>query len=198
MAVHPAGRWWPAHLDWVIAPADGPQRELATDDEDVTCLYQWPVGATLAARLADQVSCQDRRVADLGCGLGSLGLSALALDAREVLFADGSAIAIDLLQRTITLNGLGKRARAERHRWGEPLPAGPWDVILGGDILYRPDYFPQLLSTIATSLSNAGCALLSDPRTTLEERLPDLAATQGLTWTSRRDDAVTIITLRRR
>ena len=90
-----ATRWWPAHLDWVIAPAEGPQRLLATDDEDVTCLYQWPVGATLAARLAELVPCQGRRVADLGCGLGSLGLSALALGAREVLFADGSAIAKD-------------------------------------------------------------------------------------------------------
>ena len=190
-------RWWPAHLDWVIAPAEGPQRALANDDEDVTCLYQWRVGAQLAERLPSLVPCAGKRIADLGCGLGTLGLSALAHGADAVLFADGSRIAIDLLQRTIIANALDQRARAALHAWGEPLPYGPWEVILGGDILYRPDFVPQLLATIATSLTPDGCALLSDPRITLEEQLPALAGAQGLSWTSRRDDGITIITLRR-
>jgi ribosomal protein L11 methylase PrmA len=182
----------------VKAPAEGPRRSLATDDEDVTCLYQWPVGATLATRLSELVVCTNQRVVDLGCGLGTLGLTALGLGAREVLFADASVIAIDLLQRTLAENDLQSRAHAVRHDWGEPLPNSPWPVILGGDILYRPDYFPQLLHSIAVSLSHDGCALLSDPRTVLDQQLLRLATKHGLVWNTSRDDGITIVTLRHR
>lgn len=189
---------WPPHLAWVIAPIDGPRRELANDNEDVTCLYQWKAGAFLANLPTMRERCRGRRVVDLGCGRGTLGLSACALGATHVLFADASAVAIDFLTRTIAQNQLLDRAQAVLHTWGEALPNGPWDVILGGDILYRPEWFPALLDTIAASLATDGCALLSDPRTTLEEGLPALAAARGLAWNSERVEPFTVVTITRR
>lgn len=189
---------WPPHLSWVIAPTDGPRRELANDDEDVTCLYQWQAGAFLATLPQTRDLCAGRRVADLGCGRGTLGLSACAFGAAQVLFADASAVAIDLLGRTIAANDLGGRARAALHTWGGPLPDGPWEVILGGDILYRPECFPALIDTIAASLGGHGVALLSDPRITLEEQLPALASARDLTWETARIAHVTVVTLHRR
>ncbi|MBA3700084.1 MAG: methyltransferase [Planctomycetes bacterium] len=189
---------WPPHLSWVIAPDGGPRRELANDHEDVTCLYQWPCGAALAM-LPDTVArCAGRTVADLGCGRGTLGLSAYANGATRVLFADASAVAVDFLHRTIAGNELAPRATAVHHTWGEPLPDGPWEVILGGDILYRPECFAALFDTLAGSLANIGCALLSDPRTTLEGHLPDLAAQRGLRWETARALHITVVTITRR
>lgn len=188
---------WPPHLAWVIAPTDGPRRELANDNEDVTCLYQWRAGALLATLPTTRERCHQRRVVDLGCGRGTLGLSACAQGAARVLFADASAVAIDFLTRTIAANHLTDRATAVLHTWGETLPEGPWDVILGGDILYRPEWFPALLDTIAASLADDGCALFSDPRITLEGDLPLMAAARGLAWHRERIEPVTVVTITR-
>lgn len=189
---------WPPHLSWVIAPTDGPRRELASEDEDVTCLYQWQAGAFLASLPLTRDACAGRRVADLGCGRGTLGLSALAHGATHVMFADASVVAIDFLARTITANALTARARSSLHTWGTPLPDGRWDVILGGDILYRPECFPALLDTIAASLTPDGIALLSDPRITLEAQLATLAAERCLTWETARIAHITLVSVRHR
>jgi predicted nicotinamide N-methyase len=192
---HPPAHPWPPHLAWVVAPEVGPQRELASDAEDVTCLYQWKAGAFLATMPGMPERCAGRRVADVGCGRGTLGLSACAYAASRVLFADASAVAIDFLTRTLRANQLAGRAQAVRHTWGEALPDGPWEVILGGDILYRPECFAALFDTIALSLASDGCALLSDPRITLENELPALAATRGLRWDSARHSHITVVTI---
>lgn len=188
---------WPPHLGWVVAPAEGPRRELASDAEDVTCFYQWPAGAVLGTLPLVHDACSGRRVADLGCGRGALGLGACAAGATRVLFADASAVAIDFVTRTLAVNRLSDRASASVHRWGEPLPDGPWEVILGGDILYRPECFADLLDTIATSLSADGLALLSDPRVRLEEQLSTLAAERALSWEAARIAHVTVVSIRR-
>ena len=192
---------WPPHLAWVIAPAAGPQAQLAQADDDVTCLYQWPSGTRLAeylsTHLATLAPCRDRRVADMGCGRGGLGLTAYAAGAAAVFFADASPVAVDFLARTIALNALAPRAHVAHHYWGTALPGAPYDLILGGDILYRPECFADLMATIALSLSAQGCALLSDPRTTLEPQLAELAAKHRLKWTTRRIEHTTIAHLMR-
>ena len=192
---------WPSHLAWVIAPTDGPQAELAQADDDVTCLYEWPSGTRLAeylsTHLAERAPCRDRRVADIGCGRGGLGLTAYAAGAATVLFADASPVAVGFLARTISLNALAPRARVVQHHWGTALPDAPYDLILGGDILYRPECFADLMTTIALSLSPHGCALLSDPRTVLEPQLADLAAKHRLKWTTYRIENTTVAHLTR-
>ena len=192
---------WPPHLAWVIAPAAGPQAQLAQADDDVTCLYQWPSGTRLAeylsTHLATLAPCRDRRVADMGCGRGGLGLTAYAAGAAAVCFTDASPVAVDFLARTIALNALAPRAHVAHHYWGTALPGAPYDLILGGDILYRPECFADLMTTIALSLSAQGCALLSDPRTTLEPQLAELAAKHRLKWTTRRIERTTVAHLMR-
>jgi hypothetical protein len=171
----------PAHLDWLIRPAPGPG--LAPEaDEDVSGLYAWPAGSRMAGELAALSACQGAEVADLGCGLGQLGFSALALGAGRVLFAAGSPAALDLVARTIGCNRLGARAQAVHHQWGQALPGAPYRLILGGDILYRPACFAALCATIGASLAHGGACLLADPRTRLEEEFAALLAGCGLAW----------------
>ena len=126
--------------------------------DDGTWRYRWPAGARMTAELGDLLPLAGARVADIGCGQGALGRRALELGAAAVLFADGAEGA------AAALAGIDVRARAERHDWGDPLPDGPWPVILAGDVLYRDAYVPALMATIAASLAADGVGLVSDPR----------------------------------
>ena len=173
-----------AHLDWLVRPAPGPAPVPAGDDGsgDATGAYAWPAGSKLAGELGALVDCAGAVVADLGCGLGQLGFSALALGARRVLFADGSPAAVDLAQRTISCNRLGARAEARLHRWGQALPGAGYALILGGDILYRAECFAALVATISASLAAGGQCLLADPRTRLDDEFAALLPACGLGW----------------
>ena len=149
--------------------------------EDGTWRYAWPAGERFLAEVAALVDVRGRRVIDLGCGQGRLGLWAAGAGAASVVFADRSAEALAAI-------ALPRTGRILVHQWGEPLP--PCDVLLGGDILYRPPTFPDLLASIATALTGCpGIAWLVDPRRTLEPELPQLAAGCGLSWHAVRQEA---------
>ncbi len=189
----PAQPVFPPHLAWARLPERDPDLSLASADEDITGIYSWRVGSGLSAGLAAITDVSKRTVLDLGCGRGALGLSALALGAAHVTFADASPVVVDWLARLIALNDLSGRASVVRHAWGEPVPGAPVELVLGGDVLYRPRCHDALLTSIAAALADDGLALLSDPRERLEPELPDLASAHGLTWaTERRADSTLV------
>jgi predicted nicotinamide N-methyase len=185
----------PAHLDWLLRPAPLPsqysahERTPAASDDDVTGAYSWPAGSRLAGELRELADCRGAEVADLGCGLGQLGFSAIALGAHRVLFADGSPPLIDLAERTIACNQLGARAQASIHRWGQALPGGGYALILGGDILYRPECFAAIADTLMASLARGGVCLLADPRTRLDAEFAAELARRALCWSCERRSA---------
>jgi SAM-dependent methyltransferase len=143
------------------------------DADDGTWRYAWPAGERMSAELGALVELRGRHVIDVGCGRGRLGLLALDLGAASATGADRSAEALAALPERPGLIRL-------RHHWGEALPI--CDVLLGGDILYRPAAFPELLDSIASAVAGGGIALLADPRQRLEPELPELAAARGLSW----------------
>ncbi len=205
----------PAHLAWLIRPPGVPPAsagahpgdaavgadEQAGEDgggADVTGAYAWPAGSRLAEELAQLVDCRGATVADLGCGLGQLGFSALALDAAQVRFADGARALVELAARTISCNQLGARAQASVHQWGDPLPGAPFTLILGGDILYRPECFSGLAATLDASLAPGGECLLADPRRTLDPEFTTALAHHALAWIwERRAAGYTLARVRR-
>jgi 2-polyprenyl-3-methyl-5-hydroxy-6-metoxy-1,4-benzoquinol methylase len=158
---------------------------------DATGRYAWPAGRRLTRDLAEVVDCDGRAICDLGCGLGALGHAALRLGAARVDFLDGSE---EALAGAIIGLEHEPRAACHRHQWGEPMPRR-YDLILGGDILYRAELFAALLDSIASGLAPGGLCLLSDPREHLEEELPRLAAERSLSWTTERRSDFTLARL---
>lgn len=154
---------------------------------DLTGAYRWPAGNRMATDLHAVAEFAGRSVLDLGCGPGQCGQRAEELGAAVVVFADGSP-------QVVATHG----TRGVLHQWGDPVPGGPFDVILGGDILYRPECFIDLLRSIASALAPQGVALLSDPRPVLDEELPGLAAAAHLTWTTARRADYTLVTITHR
>lgn len=113
-----------------------------------------------------------------------------------MVLCDAAPEPLAYVQQALAANRFS-HGSTSRHTWGEPLHAGPYEVIIGADILYRPAYHRALLSTITTSLAPSGVALLSDPRSELEPELPAVAAAQGLTWeVERRPGNYTLIRCR--
>ncbi|MFW5846224.1 MAG: methyltransferase, partial [Planctomycetota bacterium] len=152
----------------------------AAGDYRPTWAYTWPAGERLAADLPQLNDCRGRQVCDLGCGRGVLGLQALRSAAASVVFADASPHPLAWVDAVLQANAWQDRGRTLVHRWGTALP--PCDLVLGGDILYRPECFVDLLDSLAAAARQGAEILLSDPRTELEQELPGLAASRGLSW----------------
>lgn len=151
------------------------------DPDDATWRYDWPAGGRLLAELDVLADPRGRTVIDLGCGRGRLGAWARQRGAARVVFADLSVTALaDVAERL-------PDAETLLHRWGEPLP--PADLVLGGDILYRPALFPALITSLASALAGGGVALMADPRSVIEPELPGLCGKAGLSWSIERRPA---------
>lgn len=164
--------------------ADGADGADGAVEDGATWPYLWPGGTRLAEDL-DQLLPQSlaaRRalhVVDLGCGRGLLGLVALAMGFEQVTFVDGDSAPLRLLAPQLSAF---PRASCQTVVWGQAIPGPGADLILGGDVLYRPAYHDQLIATIAASLSPHGRALLGDPRSVIEPQLSTLADAHGCLW----------------
>lgn len=111
----------------------------------------WDAGLALSALLADP-SLAGKRVLELGSGTGVGGLSAAAAGA-QVLLSDLPAN-VPLLEANIAANRMGHAARAVQLRWGcaadeyQAALGGQFDLICGSDLLYAPNTFDDLLSSL--------------------------------------------------
>ena len=133
----------------------------------------WACGRRLADHLiARPELVAGKRCVELGAGIGLTGTAAAALGAAMVLLTDvesgmpllrANAEAADAtLARPNTL-------RAQELLWGEEahietaLAGGPYDVVLGADILYwqGPEDVGKLVQTMEAMLAPGGVVLLA-------------------------------------
>jgi predicted nicotinamide N-methyase len=107
----------------------------------------WPSGSALAAAVA-ALDLTGRRVLELGCGLGLVGVAAATAGA-DVLAADQSAEAIAFTTVNAERNGVAVRTVRCAFERPEPLLAGaPWDLVLAADVLYEPRTVPVLVDLL--------------------------------------------------
>lgn len=123
----------------------------------------WPSAKTMVDHIAQQAWPHDlrgKRVLELGCGVGMAGLAAGAVGAK-VLLTDRDAAVLERAEANLHLNqSLIKReggtATVSPLKWGatsamQRLLAehGPFDYILGSDLLYSRASYGDLLKTIS-------------------------------------------------
>jgi predicted nicotinamide N-methyase len=119
----------------------------------------WRSGVALA-REVENVPLVDRRVVELGCGLGLPSMAAARAGAI-VLATDSDADALDLVQRNARQNGIGLETLPIE--WEEPaalIERGPFDLVLGADILYERPSVAWLLDLLPRL---APQAVIADP-----------------------------------
>jgi predicted nicotinamide N-methyase len=107
----------------------------------------WRSGVTLARELGAH-DLHDRRVVELGCGLGLPSLTA-ARGGAQVLATDISSEALELLALNADVNSV--HLKTERIDWTTPealLDSAPFDLVLAADVLYEPSSVAPLRSLL--------------------------------------------------
>ena len=129
-----------------------------------------------------EASLRGARVLELGCGTGACGLYAAPCGATEVLLTDGSETLQPLIDTNVASNPApGCAVRSQRYLWGEPLPAGRFDLAIASDCSYF--YEEEAHAALA-----ATCAALLDAGTRIvcahehRSRGPKFWADEGARW----------------
>jgi predicted nicotinamide N-methyase len=177
----------------LLRPRDGDailDELLAEDDPDEERLpfwaELWPSGAALANAVAGR-DLAGRRVLELGCGLGLVGVAA-ALAGASVLSVDRSPEAVSFAAANAARNGVTVQTAVCSFDQPEAIIAGaPWELVLAADVLYEQRNVPVLLWLLPRLVTAGGEVWLADPgRPKLETFL---AGVDALGW--RRDRVAT-------
>ncbi len=157
----------------VTRPADTDLllEQIAADPEQNLPYWAeiWPSGIALAGAIAahpDRV--RDRRVLELGCGVGVTAAIALAAGARLTV-TDYAPEALVLAALTGLRHTGREPERADRVNWRDPVALrsltadGPFEVILGADLLYERRDVAPLLAALDVLLAPNGALWLAEP-----------------------------------
>ncbi|MEN3282747.1 MAG: hypothetical protein V7607_3887 [Solirubrobacteraceae bacterium] len=119
----------------------------------------WPSSRALARRVGTR-GLRGARVLELGCGLGLPSIAA-ALAGGRVLATDWSPEAVAFTERNAAANGASLQAAVVS--WAdtdELLARGPWDLVIGSDLLYEGRNVALVLDVIETVADHA---IIADP-----------------------------------
>ena len=168
----------------MLRPRDGDavlDELLAEDDPEEERLpfwtQLWPSGTALAQAIAAR-PLAGRRLLELGCGLGLVGVTA-ALAGATVTVVDRSPEAIAFATHNAERNGVTLQAAVRAFDQPRRLLAeAPWDLVLAADVLYEQRNVPVLLWLLPRLVGPAGEVWLADPgRNGLETFLSGTEAT---------------------
>ncbi|MEL6894607.1 MAG: methyltransferase domain-containing protein [Planctomycetota bacterium] len=159
-----------ADQPWKVATASDPdgmliracERQDAGEDGVIDPFWAavWRAAAGLDHFL-ERVPLSDQRVLELGCGTGRAGLSA-ALRGAHVTLTDGVDDPLWLVQMTV--HPILDQCVVDRLRFGiDRRDEPPFPIILGSDVTYLRQLWPELMQTIDQHLTDDGVVYLSDP-----------------------------------
>lgn len=116
----------------------------------------WPASKVLA-RFMKTMELKDRRILELGCGLG---LPSLTLQYRgaDITASDYHPVSRDFLQYNCQLNNLSDIPFIQLD-WNNPPDGEQYDLIIASDVLYDPGQ-PESLSHAIEKLASPVCKVL--------------------------------------
>ncbi len=150
----------------------GPESE-SEPESDGRIYFWWGLTAAalaLARELVARGDLADRRVVELGCGLGLPGVVA-GLEGAQVTFTDAKADALVYARQNAGANDLPRdRTAFEVLDWVHPATGQRFDFVLGTEILYDYNMHRAQLDLFDRLLAPGGTLLLADRRRRVVER----------------------------
>ncbi|HWA60642.1 MAG TPA: 50S ribosomal protein L11 methyltransferase, partial [Caulobacteraceae bacterium] len=140
-------------------------RRLAEADEAFGApywAYDWGGGLALARHVLDNPGVvADRRVLDLGCGSGLVGIAAMKAGARSVLAADTDPYAIAAAPLNAALNGVAVETALRDVTGGGAPP--DIDLVLVGDLFYDEALARRVTRFLELCVAAGTAVLVGDP-----------------------------------
>jgi predicted nicotinamide N-methyase len=142
--------------------ASGLWRLAGTEDRSSPYwAYAWAGGLALARHFLEEPGkVAGRRLLDLGCGSGLVGIAAARAGAAVVMAADTDANAITALKLNAALNGMEITA-IHGDMTGEPPPAV--DLVAVGDLFYERGLGRRVSAFLDRCLAAGIAVLVGDP-----------------------------------
>jgi len=144
----------------------------------------WPASRALA-KAVKHINIENRRILELGCGLG---LPSLVLQSRgaDVTASDHHPLSEPFLDYNAALNRLPPVPYLDLP-WdaSQPVPAGGrFDLIVGSDILYERDHAEMLAALVERLAAARAKVLITCPGRGYRNRFSRLLAEQGFDLTA--------------
>jgi predicted nicotinamide N-methyase len=146
----------------------------------------WPSGVALARAVAAR-SLRNARTLELGCGLGLVSVAA-AMAGGRVLATDWSAESIRFTRGNATLNDVHVDTAVVD--WSSPqslVNQGPWQLVLGSDVLYEKRNVDQMLDLLPRLVTPDGEVWISDPGRKTSMEFLERASREWLRRTTEHD-----------
>jgi len=137
----------------------------------------WDAALVLADFLVKQTPRADRKILEIGAGLGFAGLCAAARG-HQVTLTDNTPDALAFAQLSLFHNNLNN-AQVEYLDWSDPVLDGNFDWIIASDILYEVKNFDQVVKVFSKYLKPGGKIYLTQgirgagPKTFFDLLKPD-------------------------
>lgn len=136
----------PAAPDDVLCYLEEHPEESANLGLDPYWAQLWPTSQRLGATVLEHPWRPGEQAVELGCGIGLVGLAALAAG-MAVTFTDYNPLAVELALENAYRNGLSADAQGRVVDWRDP-PSQKFSVIVGSDLIYDRDLHIPLMNTI--------------------------------------------------
>ncbi len=131
----------------------------AQDDYMPYWAYLWPAALIMAKAVLKSGWPAGTQVLEVGCGVGLVGLSALAAGCR-VSLTDYDVMAVEIARQNAELNGFSD-FRAFPLDWRSPPPER-YPVIIGCDVTYEQRNHASILGLLEKVLEPDGVCWLAD------------------------------------
>jgi predicted nicotinamide N-methyase len=120
----------------------------------------WQAGVVLAGHMAKLPPDNDRRILEIGAGLGLVSIVA-ADHGHRVRLTDFNADAMNFARANATLNGCPDVEVAALD-WRRPGPADACDMLIGSEVIYKEEDVETLLALFAACLKPGGRIVLAE------------------------------------
>ncbi len=158
-----AGKTWPlavaADPDAMLIDACKRQDNGETGVIDPFWAATWRAASGLD-RFLETLQLDGQSVLELGCGTGHAGISA-ALRGARVTLTDGVEDPLHLVR--LSSHPIADRCEIRRLRFGIDRLDRKFPIILGSDVTYLRQLWPELEQCLMDHLAPDGVVLLSDP-----------------------------------
>ena len=155
-------------------------------------LHLWEASVVLSRySLKHSSLLQNKKIIELGCGCGLLGISILKeIPVKNYTFSDYNTSVLNNLKDNLKLNGISendKKIEIKELDWKnyEQMASNEYDIIMGTELIYKGGAILELAKVINKILKPGGKCYISMPKErSMTKTFLEYIENEGLKWNS--------------